>query len=141
MKTKYIPVLGILFIAIFVTAAATLYFDLPTRFRRPATTTSAGRTYTCPMHAEVVQDHPGQCPKCGMALRAATGAAPASHANCEHEGAADTCCPKPAASPMRLPPGHPPVPMQLPAGHPPIDGLQTNQVSSAGLDPVEMSTR
>src|SRR5574337_1965150 len=24
--------------------------------------------YTCPMHPEVIQDHPGQCPKCGMAL-------------------------------------------------------------------------
>ncbi len=24
--------------------------------------------YTCPMHAEVVQDKPGNCPKCGMKL-------------------------------------------------------------------------
>src|SRR5690348_10195040 len=24
--------------------------------------------YTCPMHPEVVQDGPGSCPKCGMAL-------------------------------------------------------------------------
>lgn len=24
--------------------------------------------YTCPMHAEVVSDKPGKCPKCGMAL-------------------------------------------------------------------------
>ncbi|MDD3854734.1 heavy metal translocating P-type ATPase, partial [Sulfurimonas sp.] len=24
--------------------------------------------YTCPMHTEIVQDHPGSCPKCGMAL-------------------------------------------------------------------------
>jgi len=24
--------------------------------------------YTCPMHPEVVQDHPGKCPKCGMDL-------------------------------------------------------------------------
>ncbi len=27
-----------------------------------------GTMYTCPMHPEVVQDHPGDCPKCGMAL-------------------------------------------------------------------------
>jgi Cu+-exporting ATPase len=27
-----------------------------------------GATYTCPMHPEVEQDHPGDCPKCGMAL-------------------------------------------------------------------------
>jgi len=28
----------------------------------------AGTIYTCPMHPEVRQDHPGSCPKCGMAL-------------------------------------------------------------------------
>jgi P-type Cu+ transporter len=26
--------------------------------------------YTCPMHPEVRVDHPGNCPKCGMALEA-----------------------------------------------------------------------
>jgi Cu+-exporting ATPase len=26
--------------------------------------------YTCPMHPEIQQDHPGNCPKCGMALEA-----------------------------------------------------------------------
>src|SRR3546814_2955671 len=28
--------------------------------------------YTCPMHPEVVQDEPGECPKCGMALEPIT---------------------------------------------------------------------
>ncbi|HFD86235.1 MAG TPA: heavy metal translocating P-type ATPase [Gammaproteobacteria bacterium] len=27
-----------------------------------------GAIYTCPMHPEIEQDHPGSCPKCGMAL-------------------------------------------------------------------------
>lgn len=27
-----------------------------------------GTVYTCPMHPEVRQDHPGSCPKCGMTL-------------------------------------------------------------------------
>jgi len=32
-----------------------------------------GKTiYTCPMHPEVQQDHPGNCPKCGMALEPKT---------------------------------------------------------------------
>jgi P-type Cu+ transporter len=33
--------------------------------------------YTCPMHPEIEQDHPGDCPKCGMALepKSATGSA------------------------------------------------------------------
>ncbi len=36
----------------------------------PANTAAAagGIHYTCPMHPEVVQDAPGSCPKCGMAL-------------------------------------------------------------------------
>jgi Cu+-exporting ATPase len=29
---------------------------------------SAGARYTCPMHPDIVQDKPGSCPKCGMAL-------------------------------------------------------------------------
>jgi Cu+-exporting ATPase len=35
-----------------------------------------GTVYTCPMHPEVQQDHPGSCPKCGMALEPATPPAP-----------------------------------------------------------------
>ena len=35
-----------------------------------------GKTvYTCPMHPEVQQDHPGNCPKCGMVLETRTAAA------------------------------------------------------------------
>lgn len=36
----------------------------------PAETSSAvaGAIYTCPMHPEIRQDHPGDCPKCGMTL-------------------------------------------------------------------------
>ena len=33
---------------------------------------SAAAKYTCPMHPEVQQDHPGDCPKCGMALEPQT---------------------------------------------------------------------
>src|SRR5437899_3394548 len=29
-------------------------------------------TYTCPMHPEIEQDHPGECPKCGMTLEPKT---------------------------------------------------------------------
>ena len=43
----------------------------PGRYLRPkaeATAAPAGTIYTCPMHPEVRQDHPGACPICGMAL-------------------------------------------------------------------------
>jgi P-type Cu+ transporter len=50
----------------------------PARFIDPAVRKAAekaekaklpeGTKYTCPMHPEIVQDGPGTCPKCGMAL-------------------------------------------------------------------------
>src|SRR3954467_5365662 len=36
-----------------------------------------GAIYTCPMHPEIEQDHPGTCPKCGMALEPKTFSASA----------------------------------------------------------------
>ncbi len=37
--------------------------------RAPAPAEAApGTVYTCPMHPEIRQDHPGHCPKCGMSL-------------------------------------------------------------------------
>jgi len=35
---------------------------------RPVTSPLEGTVYTCPMHPEIRQDHPGNCPKCGMSL-------------------------------------------------------------------------
>lgn len=40
----------------------------------------SGAKYTCPMHPEVLQDKPGQCPICGMALEPQT-----AHAETEEE--------------------------------------------------------
>jgi len=34
----------------------------------PADASAGGTIYTCPMHPEIRQDHPGDCPKCGMSL-------------------------------------------------------------------------
>jgi P-type Cu+ transporter len=38
----------------------------------PAPPAASGTKYTCPMHPEVISDHPGSCPKCGMALEPLT---------------------------------------------------------------------
>ncbi len=40
----------------------------PVSERKGAPSTPAGNIYTCPMHPEVRQEGPGDCPKCGMAL-------------------------------------------------------------------------
>jgi Cu+-exporting ATPase len=44
----------------------------------PTVTAKARVSHTCPMHPEIVQDGPGSCPKCGMALVPMVPAAPAA---------------------------------------------------------------
>src|SRR5215203_2956262 len=47
----------------------------PIKYLSPAAPPSAmpaGTIYTCPMHPEIRQVHPGACPKCGMALEPLT---------------------------------------------------------------------
>lgn len=51
--------------------------DSPVTTAKPAP--SAKVIYTCPMHPEIEQEHPGDCPKCGMALEP-KGAAPEDNA-------------------------------------------------------------
>ncbi|CAN5795357.1 heavy metal translocating P-type ATPase [soil metagenome] len=41
-----------------------------------ATAAPQAQTYTCPMHPEVLQNKPGSCPKCGMALEPVVVMAP-----------------------------------------------------------------
>jgi Cu+-exporting ATPase len=42
--------------------------DAPPAAGAPPVAADAGTIYTCPMHPEIRQDHPGNCPKCGMTL-------------------------------------------------------------------------
>jgi len=44
------------------------YFYLSGNHKKRKKTATKASQYTCPMHPEIVQDHPGDCPKCGMAL-------------------------------------------------------------------------
>ena len=47
----------------------------PARYLRPPAPLAEapeGTIWTCPMHPEIRQDHPGACPICGMALEPAT---------------------------------------------------------------------
>ncbi len=56
--------------------------DQPKQFlKQEAAAEAIGETtqYTCPMHPEIVQDHPGSCPKCGMTLEPFIAATPVSN--------------------------------------------------------------
>jgi membrane fusion protein, copper/silver efflux system len=46
-----------------------------------AAAATAGERWQCPMHPTVVQDHPGDCPICGMKLVRVDGAPPAKNAS------------------------------------------------------------
>jgi len=48
-------------------AADPAKYSTPPEARAPEAAVP-GTLYTCPMHPEIRQDHPGTCPKCGMAL-------------------------------------------------------------------------
>lgn len=57
----------------FCSASCQIKFDAdPEQFlspeTKPAEALPAGTTYTCPMHPEIRQQQPGDCPICGMAL-------------------------------------------------------------------------
>jgi len=109
---KHILLSGIVLLSILAGAAAGLYFDLPSRFQQSPPPASAKEkfakeTYACPMHQDIVQNHPGNCPKCGMALMQASQAQP-GHAGCA-DGEPHGCCARPQASKAALPQGHPPV--------------------------------
>ena len=49
-------------------------------------------TYTCPMHADVKSDKPGECPKCGMDLKVLDAKMKANQ-HCDMPKK-ESCCPK-----------------------------------------------
>ena len=51
-------------------AAASNAAQNPAAGTGTATATGTGTVYTCPMHPEIRQSQPGNCPKCGMTLEA-----------------------------------------------------------------------
>lgn len=53
--------------------------------KRPPAGPDAPVSYTCPMHPGIAQDHPGPCPKCGMALELKSIPASAEEKNPELE--------------------------------------------------------
>jgi P-type Cu2+ transporter len=46
--------------------------------------TNIQQQYTCPMHPEIVQDKPGNCPKCGMTLVLVKASSKDAHPQHQH---------------------------------------------------------
>jgi hypothetical protein len=64
MKTKIL--IAVLAIGLFSTGTIFSQENKETKMEHK---TSEKAMYTCPMHADVKSDKPGECPKCGMALK------------------------------------------------------------------------
>ena len=86
---------------------------------------TGGAVYTCPMHPDVRQDHPGQCPKCGMNL-VPEGSHAAAPGHAHHHAHPHGASPAPPAGgddgDIYTCPMHPQV-RQVGPGHCPICGM------------------
>jgi Cu(I)/Ag(I) efflux system membrane fusion protein len=68
---RFLPTVGLLAVGLVVGAGGTWY-ALRSHNQEPKTDTSAApaaqQMYQCPMHPQVIMDHEGDCPICGMKL-------------------------------------------------------------------------
>jgi Cu(I)/Ag(I) efflux system membrane fusion protein len=55
-------------VLILVVVLAGGYFGYAYLFKNKSSISSQSGVYTCPMHPQIISDHPGQCPICGMDL-------------------------------------------------------------------------
>ncbi|HEU4381985.1 MAG TPA: efflux RND transporter periplasmic adaptor subunit [Anaeromyxobacteraceae bacterium] len=64
------PILAAVALGGVLAGGGAVYLLLGSRGGQPATARAEkkGPRYTCPMHPTIVQDHPGECPICGMQL-------------------------------------------------------------------------
>ena len=65
MKNKFLPTFVLITGCMLISTSVSMVYS-QTKQSDPVSIKTA--TYTCPKHPEVVQDHPGNCPKCGMKL-------------------------------------------------------------------------
>jgi len=64
MKNKNL----IIILSVIILALATVTIYLLTKNSTQTTSTQVTQQYTCGMHPQIVEDHPGNCPICGMKL-------------------------------------------------------------------------
>ncbi len=63
----------------------------PSEFLEPVAAVQTTATYTCPMHPEVLQPAPGNCPKCGMTLEPVAPVGPAAPVSTASTSVEYTC--------------------------------------------------
>jgi RND family efflux transporter MFP subunit len=90
--------------------------------------------WTCPMHPDVHQSHPGQCPICGMTLQKKTAAAAAAAHDAAHEARAETANPaRPGVSAPDSSGDDPRAPVELDIRRQQLLGVRLATVERAAL--------
>lgn len=69
LNTKPMKLISLLALALIITGGATALLNGCKREEAALIPGKAKTLYTCGMHPQVVQDHPGNCPICGMKLQ------------------------------------------------------------------------
>ena len=95
-RFRFVSILGILAIGAVAIAGGVRYTQAKTAAVTSAPDTSKKQLYRCPMHPQVVQDHPGRCPICGMNLVPVEPGATAKQPSCPAPGHSGGCCGGPA---------------------------------------------
>ena len=109
-------------VAAMAVAAVGSIVSYPGLVHSHAGSAEAATLYTCPMHPQVIQDHPGECPICGMTL------VPKPRASAPRTN--DKSRDKPAAKPSTVP-GLAPVELQ--ADRVQLGGIRTAPVTREAL--------
>jgi len=81
-KTALLALIVIVFAALYFVSSRPASLPLsaePTDAPQPNFSRADHKTWFCPMHPEIMQDHPGTCPICGMKLVEANGVATHEH--------------------------------------------------------------
>lgn len=68
MENKNKTIKAVIFVLVAILLIASTYWAYTTFIVKKTPALTVGDVYTCPMHPQIIQDRPGQCPICGMDL-------------------------------------------------------------------------
>ena len=92
-RSRILSILGLMALGVVAIAGGVRYVQAKSAAMASAPGTAKKQLYRCPMHPQVVQDHEGKCPICGMNLVLVEPTSKAVPPSCGvHAGGSGGCC-------------------------------------------------